>query len=263
MGYRDLAKDLVKRLEGTKLVGYPDSGGVPTNGTGHTGPEVKIGVEITPEIADHNLDVDLATADSRLAGVCTPNALAALHDHQHAALLSFVFNLGAGKTWTVWKDINTGNLDDVPTQLRRFDKGVVGGELVDIPGLDNRREAEIAYWNTADIEIAATAARPNGPGSGVDQAPPSHTTAAMQTPPTPEPAPPMAKASLIAKATTVVGGAAAAIGSQAQEIHGVVSPYVDGHKLFNTLDTVALGAVIAAGIVGIMIHAHQATARKA
>lgn len=262
MSYLDLAEALVKRLEADKLTGYPDSGNKPTNGYGHTGPEVRIGVTITQEIADHNLSVDLATADHRLAGVCYPSSLAKLQDHERAALVCFVFNVGAEKPWTIWKDIDAGNLADVPAQLRRFDKAEVDGKLVTIKGLDNRRDAEVAFWNTADIEVAATLARPAGPGSGVDLAPPSHTTVTMITPPTPAPPPPMAKTSLFAKLTTVAGGGIAMVASNAQQIHGIVSPYVSNAKMFATLDTVAVGAIVAAGVVGVLIHVHQADARQ-
>ncbi len=43
MSYLDISADLTKRSEDCKLVGYPDSNGIPTWGWGHTGPEVKIG----------------------------------------------------------------------------------------------------------------------------------------------------------------------------------------------------------------------------
>ena len=257
MSYLDLASVLVCRLEACKLLGYPDVKGAPTIGYGHAGPEVKIGETISREIADRYLAMDLGIADQRLSSVCYPSSLGKLADHQRAALISFVFNVGAEKPWMIWKDVNACNFADVPAQLRRFDKATIDGKLVTVPGLSNRREAEIAFWNTADVEIAtAVSAR------SINVTPPSHTTVAMITPPTPEPAPPMAKVSLVAKATTAIGGMAVAAGSSAQQIHGIVSPYVNSAKIFNTLDTVAVGGIIAAGVVGVLIHAHQAAARQ-
>src|SRR5579872_24143 len=100
MSYLDLAESLVKKLEGCRLVGYLDSVGKPTIGYGHTGPEVHVGQEITQEIADHDCAIDLATADRDLAGVCRASALAELHPHQRATLVSFVFNVGADPDWT-------------------------------------------------------------------------------------------------------------------------------------------------------------------
>jgi len=261
MSYLDFAATLVKRLEACKLVGYADTGGIPTDGYGHTGPEVRIGRPITQAQADQALLCDLIKADCRLESVCYPSVLGTLHDHQRAALVSFVFNVGAQPAWTIWKDLDDRKFDDVPVQLKRFDKGRVNGKLTVIRGLDNRRDAEIAFWNTADVEVAAKLARPQGPGSGVDLAPPSHTTVNMITPPTPEPAPPMAKVSLAAKAVTVIGGGFTWLASNAQQVHGVVSPYADNAKAFATLDSIAVGAIIAAGIAGILIHEYQAHER--
>jgi lysozyme len=257
MSYLDLARSLIQRLESCKLVGYPDSAGIPTNGYGHTGPEVRIGAPVSQDIAEHDLDIDLATADHRLSTVCYPSSLARLADHQRAALVAFVFNVGAKDNWQIWKDIDGGDLADVPAQLRRFTKATVNGQLVDVAGLEHRREAEIIFWNTADLAVAASVAQT----ANAVAAPPSGYTRAADTPPAPAPAPPLAATSLAAKVTTAVAGAAMAGGSAAQQIHGVVSPYVDKAKVFATLDTIAVGAIVAAGIVGVMIHVHQAERR--
>lgn len=261
-GYRQLAAGLVKQLESCRLKGYADTGGVPTIGYGHTGPNIMVGEQISQASANTFLDSDLRVAERRLRSVLSKDAMGALKDHQLAALLSFVFNLGANSGWTIWKVINAGNLDAVPEQLRRFNKGRVNGKLVTIKGLANRREAEIAFWNTADEAGVAAAARPDGPGSGVDQAPPSSVTVAMPTPPTPTPAPPLAKTSLAAKIVTTAGGVTAAAASQSQQIHDVIAPHADSAHIFYVLDMVAIGVVIAAGIVGLYIHAHQASVRE-
>lgn len=256
MSYMDLAAALVKPLEGCKLVGYADSVGRATNGYGHTGPEVKIGEPITQEIADHDLMVDLATADSRLRACVKAAAFAALADHQKAALVSFVFNVGAQFSWTIWKDIDSGNLADVPTQLRRFDHGTVGGRLVVIPGLAHRREAEITFWNTADVAQASAvmAAAPVQP-------PPSGYTRDIATPPAPTPAPPLATASFAAKCTTALAGCAAAAGSMGSQIHDVVAPHAAESHIFASMAVGASGLVVAGGIVGLLIHGHQAQVR--
>ena len=57
------------------------------------------------------LQADLSTAGGRIAQRLTPQALAGLSDEQYGALLSFVFNLGANPSWTIWKVINKGQLD--------------------------------------------------------------------------------------------------------------------------------------------------------
>lgn len=258
MSYLDLAETLIKPLEGCRLTGYPDSVGKATIGYGHTGPEVRVGETISQEIADRYLLMDLGTADRRLSEVCYPSSLGKLPDHRRAALVSFVFNVGAEAAWTIWKDIDDDNLSDVPAQLRRFVNGRIGGKLTEIPGLEHRREAEIVYWNTADQAAAVAVATV----ASAVQPPPSHTTVTADTPPTPVPAPPLANTSLVAKAATAIGGGAVALGSAAQQIHQQIVPYVDTAKIFATLDTVAVGGIIAAGVVGVMIHFHQTAVRQ-
>ena len=248
MSYLDLASDLVKRLEACRLVGYPDSGGKPTNGYGHTGDEVQIGAPITQEIADHNLAVDLATADRRLRACVDADAFLKLDEHEKAALVSFVFNLGAKPEWTIWKDVDNDNLDDVPVQMRRFDHGVVNGTLVEIPGLEHRREAEIVFWRTADA-AQATAVIESAPVT----APPSGYTRDLETPPVPLPPQPMAKTSMAVKIGTAVAG----IGATASQLHGVVAPAAAESPLFQHIAVVLTGCVVLAACTGILIAQHQ------
>ena len=243
--YLDLAATLVTRLEGCRLVGYADTGGKPTNGYGHTGPEVKVGQTITQEIADHNLTVDLATADGRLRDVTDVGMFSDLDEHQKAALVSFVFNLGAEPGWTIWKDIKAGNLADVPTQMRRFDHGEVNGQLVVIPGLANRREAEIAFWSTADVPIAVAQA--------AQVAPPSSYTRDIPTPPAPAPAPALAKTSLTTKIVTATAG----LGATAAQVHDIVAPHARESQIFQTVAIGASGIVVAAAVIALLIHGEQ------
>lgn len=249
MTYLTLAESLVKTLEGCKLTGYLDSVGKPTIGYGHTGPEVRVGVAVTQEIADHDLLVDLATADARLSAVAPE--VSALLDHKRAALVSFVFNVGANPDWTIWKDI-PDNLADVPTQLRRFVNGRIKGEEQVIPGLKSRREAEIAFWNTADVAQAAAviAATPVA-------APPSSTTRDIPTPPTLEPPKPMAKSSLVTKLVTGVAGAGAA----ASQLHDIALPHASESPIFAHIAVGCSLVVVAAAAVALIIHSHQEEAR--
>lgn len=248
-----LAAALIKRLEACKLVGYPDTGGKPTNGYGHTGPGVKVGQRITQEIADHLLQQDLAQAHESLSRVIFGHE-AGLSDHQYAALLSFVFNLGAKEEWTIWKDINTGKLADVPAQMMRFDHGLEHGRLVEIPGLKNRRLAERAYWLTADVpETVAVTAQATSVSSGY--------TRPLPTPPVPVPTPPLASTSLVAKVTTTIAGLAAAAGTAGTQVHDIVAPHASEAQIFSTIAVAATGLVVAASILGLMVHAQQAHLR--
>lgn len=241
-----LAAALIKRLEACRLVGYPDSGGKPTNGYGHTGPEVKVGQTITQEIADHNLDVDLAQAGERLGTVIFGHT-EQLDDHEYAALLSFVFNLGANPGWTIWKDINAGNLAAVPGQMARF----INCNGRPLQGLVNRRNAEIAYWNTADVEQAAAAIP--APDQATQPPAPSSTTRTADTPPTPVPPPPLNTSSL----TTKIVGAVAAVGAAGSQIHDIVAPHMGEAHIFSMIAVGATGLVVAASILGLLIHAEQ------
>lgn len=250
MTYLDLAAGLVKRLEGCRLTGYPDTGGVATDGWGNTH-GARIGVTITMDVTERDLDTNLREADARLLGVA-PKA-ASLDDHQRAALISFVFNLGAEPGWTIWSDVQSGNLDDVPTQMLRFDHGKVSGRLVEIPGLKSRRQAEIAFFETADVpDAVATAAQ---------AAPPSSYTRSLLTPPVPAPPPPLAKASITNKVVTAAAGAITAAGTLGSQVHDIAAPHASEAHVFQMLAVGATGLVIACSILGLMIHAQQAQAR--
>lgn len=67
-----------------------------------------------------------------------------LNDMQRAALASFVYNLGSGafRASTLRRRINSGDWDDVPYQLSRWNKG--GGRV--LRGLVIRRAAEADLW---------------------------------------------------------------------------------------------------------------------
>lgn len=112
--------DWIKKVEGSRAKAYLDSAKVWTIGVGHTGPEVMPGLTWTPTQVNKALNDDLKVAAARLASVTKDTVIRKLTDHQYGALLSFVFNLGANPKWTLWKVVNSGQLDGVPTQLMRF-----------------------------------------------------------------------------------------------------------------------------------------------
>ena len=86
--------DFLKGAEGLWLVGKGDLGGQPTWGYGHTGPDVVLGLSITLAQANSLLFADATKAALRLAGVVKDSVIQGLGEHQYAALVSFVFNLG-------------------------------------------------------------------------------------------------------------------------------------------------------------------------
>jgi len=127
--------------------------GVLTAGVGHTGSDVVIGMEVTREKVKAWLEYDVQVhAVKKLYNCVKPEAVDALTEHQYAALLSFVFNVGANKSWTIWKIINAGRVDGVEPQLMRFNKVRIKNVLQTSRGLTARRMAEVDMWNEADIE---------------------------------------------------------------------------------------------------------------
>lgn len=236
------AVDLTARFEGLRLVAYRDIVGVLTIGYGSTGPHVTDGLRITKERARELLKEDLQIAVTRLAGVVKQSVIDELTDGQYAALLSFVFNLGANKSWTIWKVLNAGQLEAVPAQMRRFVNA--GGKRVQ--GLVNRREAEAALF-AADLHAA-------------DEVLPSSVTRSTPTPPTPEPVKPLAesKTFLTAGATAV---AAAATG--VAEVSKTVAPFAAQSELVGRLvSTLALlGAALAVATLVFAYLKHRGAKR--
>lgn len=189
--------DFIAVAEGCRLTAYQDQGGIWTVGYGHTGPEVHGRMTITVDQARAiYLPVDAGVAARRLARVVSEDRILAWTDHEYAAMLSFVFNLGAAPGWTIWKVANAGRTDQITTQMMRFDKGRVNGKLVEVPGLKHRRLAEVALWNQVDAHVAASLVA-NAPV----QPPPSSVTRLADTPPTPAPS-----AKPIATSKTFLGG---------------------------------------------------------
>lgn len=199
-----LAIDFVARWEGCSLVAYRDVAGVLTIGYGHTGAEVAEGQTITRARARTLLRADLETAATRLDARIGGAVVEVLTPAQYAALLSFVFNLGANTNWTIWKVLKVRRFDEVPPQLMRFVNA--GGRVA--PGLVKRRAAECALWHEAEGAPAET--------------PPSSVTRASPTPPTPADSKPLAASkSFTTAAATGVTAAAVAVG----EVSKAVSPY--------------------------------------
>lgn len=222
------AFDIIKEFEGLKLTGYLCPAGIPTAGWGHTGPDVKVGMKYTRARAEAWLRADIAHAARRLAGVIKPDVLEDLTDGQYAALLSFVFNLGAGSKWTIWKRINARQFDAVPAQLMRFVNA--GGKR--LPGLVRRRGAEAALWEAGEDDEPET--------------PPSSTTRMIgMTPPTPATEKPLTVSKTM---WTGAGVAASGVVAGAQQVQALVAPQMQYHEHLQTLGAIVAGLVVIGGI---------------
>jgi GH24 family phage-related lysozyme (muramidase) len=136
----------LERVEGERTKAYQDIRGIWTIGVGHTSADVHDGLVWTQDQIDQTLASDLGIAQKRLLWAVSQAAIDALTDNQYAALLSFVFNVGAGLSWGIWKCVRQGDLSRVPDELARFN--MAGGKISQ--GLLNRRAAEIALWNGED-----------------------------------------------------------------------------------------------------------------
>jgi lysozyme len=149
-------KHLFEEWEGLVTHEYLDSGGAPTIGIGHllTRSERTSGkIVIQGQALDYRnglteqqcldlLDQDLVGAEKAVNETVT----VPLNQNQFDALVGFTFNVGTGAfcSSTLLKLLNQKQYDQVPMQLRRWimDNGHV------VRGLINRREKEIALWNT-------------------------------------------------------------------------------------------------------------------
>ena len=106
----DKCYSLIKRFEGLRLKAYPDpaTGGEPwTVGIGHCGPEVHQGLVIDERIADAYLVKDTVHAADAVNSLVRVD----LTQNQFDALVSFVFNCGAGafSKSTMLRKLNEGD----------------------------------------------------------------------------------------------------------------------------------------------------------
>jgi lysozyme len=126
---------LIKKFEGCELEAYQCSANVWTIGYGHTKNIVK-GDTCTKEEAEQILTDDL----EEFEGYVNDLVEADLNQSQFDALVAWTYNLGPTnlKSSTLLKRLNEGDMDDVPHQIRRWNKA--GGQVLD--GLIRRREAE-------------------------------------------------------------------------------------------------------------------------
>lgn len=126
---------LIKKFEGCELEAYLCPAGVWTIGYGHT-KDVKEGDKINKEEAEYLLQEEMIEYE----GYVNDYVEVPLQQHQFCALVSFVYNLGGRslKESTLLKVLNEGKYEEVPAQIRRWNKA--GGEVLE--GLVRRREAE-------------------------------------------------------------------------------------------------------------------------
>jgi lysozyme len=134
--------DLIKSFEGLRLSAYKCPADVWTIGFGTTA-GVKPGQAITKERAEELLREDVKRFEAQvLRLVKVP-----LTQGQHDALVSFVYNLGAGNlsNSTLLRLLNAGDYAGAAAQFDRWNKA--GGKV--LAGLVRRRAAERALFEGA------------------------------------------------------------------------------------------------------------------
>ena len=133
--------NLIKDAEGCRLTAYVCPAGVKTIGFGHTGPDVKLGMTITPERAAELFTNDLRQFEVGVAQLCPVTT-----DNQFSSLVSFAFNLGLDslRTSTLQRMHNEGDYAGAQGQFGKWCHG--GGKT--LPGLVKRRLAESKLYGS-------------------------------------------------------------------------------------------------------------------
>ena len=132
-------KQLIKKFEGCELEAYKCVAGKWTIGYGRT-KQVKKGDSCTQEQADQWLSEELPIYGAYVSDA----VLVPLKQNEFDALVAWTYNLGPSNlnSSTMLKVLNDNKKDEVPHQMRKWNKARVNGEKVVLPGLERRRLAE-------------------------------------------------------------------------------------------------------------------------
>lgn len=138
--------DLIKEFEGFRGNAYRDVVGAWTIGYGHT-KTARSGMSITREQGEALLRKDLAEAEAAVARL----AKVSLTDNEHAALVSFTFNLGQGALSgsTLLRRLNAGDKAGASKEFGRW--VYAGGRKLN--GLVRRREAERRLFSSEPSSV--------------------------------------------------------------------------------------------------------------
>ncbi len=157
---------LVKEFEGWRSRAYRCPSGALTIGYGHTSragpPTVLPGMTIDRAEGETILKHDLDAAGREVRRLVKVG----LNDNQHAALVSFCFNVGPGNLArsSVLKAVNEGRFEDVPARLQLWNRA--GGRV--LKGLVRRRAAEARLFMTPATADGARREADEAAGATVD-----------------------------------------------------------------------------------------------
>lgn len=141
---------LVKKWEGWSAKAYKDPVGVWTIGWGTIGPEARPGRKITKKQGEEFLRRELAEQE----GYVKHYVRVPLTQHQFDALVSLVYNIGAGNfsRSTLLKLVNRGNFSGAAAQFARHNtaRDRETGKRIVLRGLTNRRLEEALLFQLPD-----------------------------------------------------------------------------------------------------------------
>ncbi len=129
---------LIAKHEGLILGTYIDPVGIVTSCYGHTGKDIQSGQPFTDEQCLEQLATDLSVFNRQLLSLSP-----ALSEGEHAAYLSFVYNVGinAYRSSTLRRELLAGNRVSACRELPRW----VYADGRKLQGLINRRNAEMQF----------------------------------------------------------------------------------------------------------------------
>lgn len=128
---------IIKKYEALKLMAYYCPAKILTIGWGHTGPDVKSGMQISEHMADLLLEKDLEKFEAGISLLLKRKVT----ENQFSALVCLVFNIGleAFQDSTLLLKLNSGApLDHCGTEFLRWNKSK--GKVLN--GLTKRRQEE-------------------------------------------------------------------------------------------------------------------------
>jgi lysozyme len=148
-----LCVPLIKQYEGFRAKPYKDSAGIPTIGYGTIlYPDGKAVTMKDPAVTEQQAEGFLSFQMSQKSAAIAPCLRRKATLHQAAAMLSLTYNIGTGafKGSTVLRKFNAGDIPGSADAFLMWDKAVVDGQLVVVPGLHARRVKERGVFLTAD-----------------------------------------------------------------------------------------------------------------
>lgn len=151
MNLSPTGEKFIKHFESCELIAYPDPGtnGEPfTIGWGHTGSDVCEGMVWSQEYADKMFICDIAPREDSVNSLL----IVEVTQWQFDALVSFVYNLGAGafSGSTLLRKINDRDYAGAANEFPRWNRAA--GRIM--RGLTRRRYAERALFEGESLEDA-------------------------------------------------------------------------------------------------------------